>query len=85
MRLAGCDHGIENRRSMCGLICEPSPSRNRPSLISWRSLARTATFIGLRAKATAIADCSEMCVVARATSVRVVNTSCLASAALKPS
>ena len=28
----GLDHSIENRLVMCGLICEPSPRMNRPSL-----------------------------------------------------
>ena len=31
MRRAGCDHGIENRFSMCGLICDPRPS-DEPAL-----------------------------------------------------
>ena len=30
MRAAGCDHGIENRFSMCALIWLPRPSVNRP-------------------------------------------------------
>ena len=54
IRGAGCDHGMENRFSMWGLICEPSPSMNRPSDMVWRSLATMARFIGLRAKATAM-------------------------------
>ena len=40
---------------MCGLICEPSPSVKRPPESAWQSLAASATVIGLRAKATAIA------------------------------
>ena len=39
MRAAGCDHGIENRRSMCGLIWLPMPSAKRPFDASCRSLA----------------------------------------------
>ena len=39
---------------MWGLICEPSPSMNRPLEKVWRSLASTAVLMGLRAKATAI-------------------------------
>ena len=39
---------------MCGLICEPSPSVNRPPESAWTSLACSATVIGLRANATAI-------------------------------
>ena len=31
MRAAGCDDGIEKRRVMWALICDPSPRRNRPS------------------------------------------------------
>ena len=31
MRAAGADHGIENRRSMCGLIWLPSPRWKRPA------------------------------------------------------
>ena len=37
IRAAGCDHGIENRFSMCGLIWLPSPRRNRPFEYAWRS------------------------------------------------
>ncbi len=33
---------------MCGLICVPRPSRNRPCDASWRSYASCARFIGLR-------------------------------------
>ena len=29
IRSAGADHGIENRLVIRGLICEPTPSRNR--------------------------------------------------------
>ncbi len=54
MRGAGCDHGMEKRLVMCGLIWLPRPSMKRPLVSSCRSLARTARFIGLRAKATAI-------------------------------
>ena len=54
IRGAGCDHGIENRFSMWGLICDPRPSMNRPLDRVWRSLATMARVIGLRAKATAM-------------------------------
>ena len=54
MRAAGCDHGIEKRLVMCGLIWLPRPSTNRPPESRCRSLAVTATLIGLRAKATAM-------------------------------
>ena len=52
MRGAGCVHGMEKRFVMCGLIWLPIPSMNRPLVSSWRSLATTASVIGLRAKAT---------------------------------
>ena len=39
MRGAGCDHGIENRFSMCGLIWQPRPRMNRPFEYGWRSFA----------------------------------------------
>ena len=53
MRAAGCDHGIEKRRSMCGLIWLPSPSVKRPFDASCRSLAIDAIVIGVRANAIA--------------------------------
>ena len=49
IRAAGCDHGIEKRRSMCGLIWLPSPSVKRPFDASCRSLAIDAIVIGVRA------------------------------------
>ena len=55
MRAAGCDHGIEKRRSMCGRICEPSPRMKRPCESACRSLPSVASSIGVRAKAIAIA------------------------------
>ena len=55
MRAAGCDHGIENRFSMCGLIWLPRPRMKRPFEYGWRSLPMLASVIGLRANATAIA------------------------------
>src|SRR5580698_7399202 len=54
MRGAGCDHGMEKRLVMWGLIWLPSPRMKRPLESSWRSLARTARFMGLRANATAM-------------------------------
>ena len=39
---------------MCGLICEPSPSVNRPPDSACTSLACSATVIGFRANATTI-------------------------------
>ena len=53
--------------------------------MSWTSLAQYATVIGLRANATAIADCRLMVVVARAASVSVVKTSCFVSGRPIPS
>ena len=70
MRAAGWDQGIENRRSMCGLIWLPSPRMNRPFEASWRSFAWLATVIGLRAKATAMLVPSSTRVVAIAPSSR---------------
>ncbi len=58
---------------------------NRPPEISWMSFARTATFIGLRANATAMADCSVMRSVARAARASDTKASCLVSGTLKPS
>ena len=54
MRAAGCDHGIENRRVMCGLIWLPRPRTKRPPEAACRSHAVWASVIGLRANATAI-------------------------------
>src|SRR5579862_6375611 len=65
--------------------CDPRPSWNRPAEISWTSLACTATFIGLRANATAIAECSEIVLVARPASDSTVNGSCLVSGTPNPS
>ena len=73
-------HGIENRRVMCGLICEPRPRRNRPfdiTLISW---AATAMFIGFRAKATAMPVPSSSVSVRSAASTSGKNGSRLVSA-----
>ena len=49
-RRPGRDHGIENRCSMCGRICEPSPSTKRPPVTVCRSHAVLASVIGVRAK-----------------------------------
>src|SRR2546430_1206944 len=46
IRAAGCDHGMLNRLVMCGWICEPRPSSNRPPERRCTSLAATATLIG---------------------------------------
>ena len=53
MRAAGCDHGIEKRCSMCGLIWLPRPRVKRPFDASCRSLAIDAIVIGVRANAMA--------------------------------
>jgi hypothetical protein len=55
MRGAGCDHGIENRRVMCGLIWLPRPRMNRPRDAACRSQDVWASVIGLRANATVMA------------------------------
>jgi hypothetical protein len=54
MRGAGCDHSIEKRLVMWGLIWLPRPSMNRPLEYACRSHAIWASVIGLRAKATAM-------------------------------
>ena len=70
---------------MCGRTWEPSPRSNRPAEISWMSFASTATFIGLRANATAIEDCSPIRSVALAARARETNASCRVYGTLKPS
>src|SRR5436190_15664752 len=85
MRAAGCDHGIENRFVMCGLICEPRPRMNRPLENACRSLAVTAVVIGLRANATAMLVPSWMRSVACAASSKFRNGSWLVSADHTPS
>ena len=85
MRRAGCDHGIENRFSMCGLICEPRPSENRPFDICCRSLAVYASTIGVRANATAMPVASSMRSVCSAASAIGRNASWPVSAVSRPS
>ena len=85
IRGAGCDHGMENRFSMWGLIWEPSPSMNRPSDRVWRSLATMARFIGLRAKATAMPVPSSIRSVCSAASTSGRNGSWPVSADQSPS
>ncbi len=62
------------------LICEPRPSSRRPPEISCTSLAWTASDIGLRAKASAMAEPSLISVVTVAARVRATNGSCWVSA-----
>ena len=85
MRAAGCDHGIEKRRSMCGLIWLPSPSEKRPFDASCRSLAIDAMVIGVRAKAMATPVDSSSRSVARAASSSGKKGSWLVSAVAPPS
>ena len=85
IRGAGWDHGIEYRFSMWGLIWLPRPSRNRPCDMVWRSLAVTASVIGLRAKATAIPVPTWSRSVCSAASARGRNGSWLVSADQMPS
>ena len=85
MRAAGCDHGIEKRRSMCGLIWLPRPSVKRPFDASCRSLAIDAIVIGVRANAIATPVDSSRCSVARAASSSGKNGSWLVSAVAAPS
>ena len=85
IRAAGCDHGMENRFSMCGLIWDPRPSMNRPFDRVWRSLATVASVIGFRAKATAMPVPSSMRSVAWAARARGRNGSWDVSADQMPS
>ena len=55
IRAAGCDHSSLKRFWMCGRICDPSPSTNRPPLICCRSYPTFASTIGFRAKPIATA------------------------------
>ena len=54
MRGAGCDHGMEKRLVMWGLIWLPRPRMKRPFEYCCRSQPMLAIVIGLRAKATAM-------------------------------
>ena len=85
MRAAGADHGIEKRRSMCGLIWLPSPRWNRPPDSACRSHACAASVIGLRAKAMATAVVSSSRSVASAASTSGRNGSCGPSNVYVPS
>jgi len=85
MRGAGCDHGIENRRSMCGLIWLPRPRVNRPLVAKCRSLAVAASVIGVRANATAIEVPSSRVVVTPAAAARGRKGSWPVSAVAAPS
>ena len=53
IRSAGGVHVAPYRCSMCGRICDPSPSRNRPRDITCRSYAACARCSGLRGIAIA--------------------------------
>ena len=55
IRVAGFDQGMSKRFSMCGLICVPSPSMNRPFEIACKSQPMFARIIGLRANPIATA------------------------------
>ena len=85
MRAAGCDHGIEKRRSMCGLIWLPSPRVNRPLDATCRSLATTARVMGVRANAMATPVDTSSRSVACAASSSGKNGSWLVSAVTPPS
>ena len=85
MRAAGCDHGIENRRVMCGLIWLPRPRTNRPPEAACRSHAVWASVIGLRANATAIDVIRSTRSVLCAASSSGRNGSWLVSAVITPS
>jgi hypothetical protein len=85
MRGAGCDHGMENRRVMWGLIWLPRPRMKRPCDADWRSHAVWARVMGLRAKATAMAVPRSRLSVSWAASSRGRNGSWLVSATQTPS
>ncbi len=85
MRAAGCDHGIENRLVMCGLIWLPRPRMNRPCEAACRSHAVWARVMGLRAKATAMPVARSMRSVCCAASSSGKNGSWLVSADQTPS
>jgi hypothetical protein len=85
MRAAGCDHGIEKRFSMCGLICDPRPRMNRPADARWRSFAVYAVTIGVRANATAMPVPSSIRSVCSAAMAAGRKGSCAVSAVNNPS
>ena len=85
MRGAGCDHGMEKRFVMCGLIWLPMPSMKRPLVSSCRSLASMASVMGLRANATAIPVPNSSFSVAAAPTAMGRNGSWLVSADHTPS
>ena len=80
MRAAGRDHGMEKRRVICGLICEPSPRVKRPFAYWFKSQARLAIVIGLRANATLIEVVSAIVSLCSAASTSGKNGSLLISA-----
>ena len=85
IRAAGCDHGIEKRLVMCGLIWLPRPRMNRPPDAACRSHAICARFIGFRANATAIPVPSSTVVVDWDARRSGKNGSCAVSAVQSPS
>ena len=84
MRAAGCDHGIEKRLVMWGLIWLPRPRMKRPPEYAWRSQPMLASVIGLRAKATAMRVPSSTVSVCSAASSSGKNGSWLVSAVQMP-
>ena len=60
MRGAGAVHGTEKRFSLCGRICEPSPSVKRPPVLAARSQPILAATIGERGKEIATPVCSSI-------------------------
>ena len=79
MRGAGCDQGIEKRRSTCGFTCDPSPSTKRPREYRARSNAVLASVIGVRPKAMAMAVPTVIRSVASAACSNCKNGSCFVS------
>ena len=84
MRGAGCDQGMEKRRSMCGFTCDPSPSTKRPCEYRARSNPVLASVIGVRPNAIAIDVPSVTCSVASAASSTCRNGSCWVSPVQSP-
>jgi hypothetical protein len=85
MRAVGCDHGIEKRLVMWGLIWLPRPRMKRPFEAACRSQAVWASVIGLRANATAMPVASSTRSVSWAARSSGKNGSWLVSADHSPS
>ena len=85
MRATGLLHVIEKRFSMCGRICEPRPSTNRPPDIRCSRSAICARSMGLRANTIAMFVKSVARVVCSPARTSGKNGSCGPSAVYSPS